>query len=549
MISLRQIFSPQEVAFCPKPDKAVFILLLIVLSAVPGPSLGAEENTKTLLIPPVEEINVMYRQFLPVKSHLEKELDLEVELVVERNYDAALEKIGQGKADLAYLDPAAYCDARHKHDVVPLAKAVRKESEGCGSVLVVRHNSPIKKIVQTKGKSLALGSVHSSSSYLMPLSMLKDVDLGLNDFSRVGYLQREDQVALSVLVGDYDLGAMSQEVARKYAEYGLRIIHCAEPIPRFVLSASRSMDNEFQSRVKRALLKYQPTGEQDLAFASVQDREYDVVRIMIKNITGRDYLHYPAGTLKLGLLPLYSAITLHEMFQPLAKYLGQELDRDVRLVIPRDFEEFVHLVRQGEVDFTFQNPYVHLLLARDGHLQPLVLTISPEPEEPRPEFRGVILTRKDSDIRQIQDLTGKKIMIVSFKSAGGYWFQNVHLRQELGVDISQAAELVEGKKHENVILALYRGEADAGFVREAVLPLAWDLVDMDKIKVLERTRYHPNWPLSAVRHVPEDLAEQAQQALLDLQGNELLREARIEGFTRPDIRGLRALEDLVQFDE
>ncbi len=548
MFVLKHIFSQHRVALCPKMDKARRMILFMVLGGLLCSPVWAEENKKTLLIPPVEEINVMYRQFLPVKSHLERELGLEVELVVERNYDAALEKIGQGKTDLAYLDPAAYCDARHKHDIVPLAKAVKNEPEGCGSVLVVRRDSPIRKIVQTRGRSLALGSVHSSSSYLMPLSMLKDADLGLNDFSRVGYLQREDQVALSVLVGDYDVGAMSQEVARKYAEYGLRTIHCSEPIPRFVLSASRAMDQGLQSRVRRALLEYQPAGEQDLAFASVQDREYDVVRLMIKNITGRDYLQYPAGTLKLGLLPLYSAITLHEMFQPLAGYLSQELDREVRLVIPKDFEEFVHLVRQGEVDFTFQNPYVHLLLARDGHLRPLVLTVSPEPEEPRQEFRGVILTRKDSDIKTLKDLTGKKIMIVSFKSAGGYWFQNVHLRQELGVDISRAAELVEGKKHENVILSLYRGEADAGFVREAVLPLARDLVDMEQIKVLDRTRYHPNWPLSAVRHVPGELANQVQQALLDLQCDELLRSARIEGFTRPDIQGLQTLQEQVEFE-
>lgn len=533
---------------CPKLDSLGLLLLLQALLLGPAGSAQAKQDSLSLIIPPVEEVSVMYRQFLPIKEHLQQELGLEVELNVEGNYSAALEKIGQGKADLAYLDPAAYCEARYDYGVLPLAKRVQEESEQeCGSVLAVQEDSQIEKIIQAKGKSLALGSVHSSSSYLMPLAMFKEVDLGLEDFSQVGYLQKEDQVALSVLVGDYELGAMSQEVASKYSEYGLRIVHCSERIPGAVLSAAKDLDPGLRSKIQKSFLDYQHPG-QDQSFAEVQDQEYDVLRIMLKNITGQDYLEYPEDTLKLGLLPLYSAITLHDMFQPLAKYLGRQTGRDFRLVIPKDFEEFVQLVRQGEVDFTFQNPYVHLLLAREGHLRPLVQAISPEPEEPRQKFRGVILTRKDSQIQELEDLPGKKIMIVSHKSAGGYWFQNILLRQELGLDISQRAELVEGKRHEEVILSLYRGDVDAGFVREAVLPLAQELVDMDRIRVLARTEYYPNWPVSAAEHVPADLADKVQKALLQLQDKDLLRKARLRSFTETDETGFKDLRQQVDFE-
>ncbi|MGM0424967.1 MAG: phosphate/phosphite/phosphonate ABC transporter substrate-binding protein [Thermodesulfobacteriota bacterium] len=533
---------------CPKLDSLLIVVLLQALFICLQTQVQAAEKSLSLIIPPVEEVDVMYRQFLPVREHLQKELDLEVKLKVEGNYSAALEKIGQGKADLAYLDPAAYCEARHKYGILPLVKKVHKEADkDCGSVLAVREGSQVQKIVQAQGKSLALGSVHSSSSYLMPLAMFREVDIKLEDFSQVGYLQKEDQVALSLLVGDYEIGAMSQEVASKYSEYGLRKIHCSERIPGSVLSASNGLDPELRRKVEKALLDYQDQG-QGKNFAQVQDQEYDVVRIMLKNITGQDYLHYPEDTLKLGLLPLYSAISLHEMFQPLAEYLGQATDREFRLVIPKDFEEFVQLVREGEVDFTFQNPYVHLLLAKDGYLEPLALTISPEPKEPREEFRGVILTRKDSEIQDLQDLLGKRIMIVSHKSAGGYWFQNILLRQELGVDISQKAELVEGKRHEEVILSLYRGDVQAGFVREAALFQAQELVDMERIQVLARTPYHPNWPLSAASHVPQELTRQVQRALLELQDEDMLSKARIRSFTDTNTEGLRRLQELVEFE-
>jgi phosphate/phosphite/phosphonate ABC transporter binding protein len=529
-------------------DKIILGLLFCLIFGVGVWPVQAKEDQLILLIPPVEEVNVMYRQFLPIQRYLEQELGLQVQLTVERNYEAALEKIGQGKADLAYLDPAAYCEARHEHGVLPLLKSVRQKSKECGSVLVVRQDSPVQKIVQAKGKSLALGNVHSSSSYLMPLAMFRQADLDLDDFSQVGYLQKEDQVALSVLVGDYDVGALSQAVAEKYTQYGLRIIHCSEPLPGFVLSSSGDLDKELQQAVQQALLSYKGGQVKGLGFEPTQDQEYDGVRIMLRNIAGKNYLHYPQDALKLGLLPLYSAISMHEMFQPLAEYLAQSTDREFRLVIPKDFEEFVQIVRQGEVDFTFQNPYVHLLLARKGYLEPLALAISPEPEEPRQEFRGVILTRKDSDIQGLQDLQGKRIMVVSHKSAGGYWFQKILLRQKLGLDISQEAELVEGKRHEEVILALYRGDVEAGFVREAALFQAQDLVDMEQIKVLARTPYYPNWPFSAARHVPKGLARQVQKALLRMQDQDLLRKARIHSFTETDKTGLQRLQELVEFE-
>ena len=43
---------------------------------------------------------------------------------VARDYETAIHEIGSGQVHMAYLDPSAYCEARYKYKVVPLAKAV-----------------------------------------------------------------------------------------------------------------------------------------------------------------------------------------------------------------------------------------------------------------------------------------------------------------------------------------------------------------------------------------------------------------------------------------
>jgi hypothetical protein len=67
--------------------------------------------------------------------------------------------------------------------------------------------------------------------------MFKEVGITLKDFSAVDYLEQEDRIALSVLTKRHDLGGLSERVARKYLDDGLRIIKTSEPIPQYTLCA------------------------------------------------------------------------------------------------------------------------------------------------------------------------------------------------------------------------------------------------------------------------------------------------------------------------
>lgn len=297
--------------------KYVSLIIAVLLHFFFATFAFAQENGLRFLILPVEEVDIMFRQFLPVKHYLEKTLETKIELTVARNYEAALAEIGQGKADLAYLDPSAYCEAQFLYQVVPLVRTVKHKKAVYRSVLVTREDAPIQKIIEVKGKRLALGNIHSSSSFLMPLAMLKEIGLSLHDFQKVGYLQEEDRVALAVLVGDYDVGALSEEVAQKYIPYGLRIIKSSEAIPQFTICASAKLKPALRNKIKAALLRYQDKNYPNLYFSPTNDRDYDIVRIMLKNLTGQNYLIYPPGVVKIALLPLYSALTLYEMFSPL----------------------------------------------------------------------------------------------------------------------------------------------------------------------------------------------------------------------------------------
>jgi phosphate/phosphite/phosphonate ABC transporter binding protein len=491
-------------------------------------------SSLVFILPPVENVSVMYEKFLPLKDYLEKAISREIILKIAQNYQEAIEEIGAGQAHLAYLDPAAYCEARHRHGIVPLVKTIRSGSSTYRSVIVTRKDSGINRIIEGRGKRLALGNISSSSSYLIPAVMFKEVGIGLNDFASVDFLEQEDRIALSVLAKHHDIGGLSERVARKYLDDGLKIINVSEAIPQYTLCASSRLPAGLRSSIRQTLLAVEKTHYPALTaalkdidgFAPAEERDFDVVRVMIKNLTGRNYLEYGKNSIKVAILPLYSAITLFERFDPLMRYLSQKTGYEFKLVIPKDFEDFFDTVERDEVQFSYSNPYIYIQLANRGYLSAFANTII---EDSGDIFRGIIITHRDSAIRTIEDLRGKRVMAVSYKSAGGFLAQKLLLKEN-GIDVFSDLRLTEGKRQEEVILNVYRKNVDAGFVRESALDVLKEEIDLNKIRIIVRTPYIANWPFAASRNTDRKIVEAVRKSLLDLTEKHVLSAAKVVAF-------------------
>lgn len=538
---------------CSKQDTAASSSQNLKNSLPMGPPAERSAQPIILSILPVESAAAMYTSFLPLKYHLEKILNAPIIIRIAKDYESAIDDIGTGQVHMAYLDPAAYCEvrARYGDKVTPLVRAIGKQGTS-RSVLVAKRGGSVNKLVDVFGKRLALGNRHSSFSYLIPLAMLNDVGVGIKDLASVDYLQQEDTVALSVLIGNYDVGAMSEPVAAKYSEDGLEIIKRSEMVPQFVLCASSILPAEKRNAVIRGLVSQE--GRETLLsidrdmdkFITAEDRDFDMVRVMIKNLTGRDLIEYGPRTIKVAVLPLYSAITMYERYEPLMRYLSQKTGYEFKLVIPRDFKDFIKMVKGGKVDFSYQNPYIFALIERDKDITPLVTTIGEDSlstggVEGGDSFRGVIITRTDSPIREVTELRNKKVLITSPKSAGGYLSQRLFLLNR-GIDTEKDLKIIDAKRQENVILGVYRGEADAGFVRESALVVLKDAVDMKKIRVLSRTKPLPNWPFALCGKVSPPLADKVMRLLSALKDREILKVARIKGFKTASAAEFQALK-------
>ena len=138
-------------------------------------------------------------------------------------------------------------------------------------------------------------------------------------------------------------------------------------------------------------------------------------------------------------------------------------------------------------------------------------------------------------------------MIVSYRSAGGYLAQKLFLSKH-GINADKDMKLIEGNRHETVILNVYLGKVDAGFVREPSLSELKEEINMEKISILVRTPYLPNWPFTATKWTNPRLSEQVKKALLELNDQKVLDAAEIERFRDSTDKDFEQFRESIESD-
>ena len=236
--------------------------------------------------------------------------------------------------------------------------------------------------------------------------------------------------------------------------------------------------------------------------------------------------------IKLGILPRLNAVELFGMFNPVAEYLSRETGEKVSIVIPKDFDAFKAAVRAGQIDLGFCNSLIYVQIRKTLPIE--LLALSSEMKSGS-KFRGIIIVRRDSPIKKVSDLKGKKLIFVEKDSAGGYLFQQLLLKKA-GLDISKDVTLLPfAKKHDNVTQAVYNGVADAGGIREDDLPKMKNKVNLANIRIIASSDPYPNWPMFATPGLNAEKARKIKDALLKLKVGDpntarVLKAAKLDGF-------------------
>jgi len=242
-------------------------------------------------IHPYLDENEITSRFTPLVRYLEKSIGLPIELKVASNYKQHIDYIGKNKVDLAYIGPSPYIKMVKLHGQKPLL--ARLEVNGkpyFHGKIFVRNESSIKSLHDLPGKDMAFGSPDSTMGSIVPRWTLQNEDIYLSQLNAFQYLNNHINVAYSVLMGDFDAGATSDEIFYLFKNRGLREISSSIAISEHLFIANSYLPGELIRKIKKALynLKNYSLGKQILNnikhnatnMVPVADSDYDNLRKM-----------------------------------------------------------------------------------------------------------------------------------------------------------------------------------------------------------------------------------------------------------------------------
>lgn len=271
-----------------------FTILALSLTLFAAPRARTQQPLK-LGIHPYLSSTELVRRFKPLADYLGRQLKVPVTIEIADSYKSHIRNVEAGAVDIAFMGPASYVALDEAAGPWPILAAFetngRKTFRG---VIVTRRDSAVFDLVGLKGKRFAFGDRQSTMSHLVPRHMLLGRGVAAGDFADCQFLTNHDNIALGVLGGDFDAGALKEDIFRKYEPEGLKAIAFSPEIGDHVFVMGAGTSAKAAKAVQQALLglKDRPEGGEILAaiqknlgaLVPAEDREYDNLRAVLKEL-------------------------------------------------------------------------------------------------------------------------------------------------------------------------------------------------------------------------------------------------------------------------
>lgn len=242
--------------------------------------------------------------------------------------------------------------------------------------------------------------------------------------------------------------------------------------------------------------------------------------------------------------PLHNPKRLFEVYGPLIDYLNQHIpDARFRLEASRNYEEFDKKMSGRQVDFALPNPYQTLNSLKHGYH-----VIAKMGDDAK--FTGVILVRRDSGIKKVTDLKGKKVSYPA-RTALAATLMPQYYFQTHGLDVNRDIENLYVGSQESSIMNVYLGNVAAG----ATWPLPWETFQKEhpdnarELEVRWETEPMINNGVVARDDVPDQLARRVASLLDTLhtsqEGRAILARMPLSRFELADDQRYRVIESFL----
>lgn len=282
---------------------AVLLMCVMAVASLAGCSeSNAAENPYGLekfvmVLIPGEDSEKVVQLRDEMAQHMSEAIGIPVTTYRATDYNAAVEAMRTGQAQLAFLGPFAYVTAVERAGAECICVIATDGATGYYSYIVTRADSGIESIEDLEGKTFAFVDPSSASGNVVPSNeILNAIDNRISFdelhadgmfFKSATFAGSHPSALQAVIQGNVDAAAVSSNTLQNQIDEGLvsedeiKVIHQSPLIPGSPLAIQKDLPQELKDKVTEFLLNYDDEeyfGASNKNYVAIEDSEYDYIR-------------------------------------------------------------------------------------------------------------------------------------------------------------------------------------------------------------------------------------------------------------------------------
>ncbi len=245
-----------------------------------------------------------------------------------------------------------------------------------------------------------------------------------------------------------------------------------------------------------------------------------MTRVLLTSIMFLIFIgHSYAAELNIGLIPEQNVFKQFKRYEPLGKYIEKKTGNKIKFTILSRYGNIIDSFHRKKMDGAFWGSFTGAMAIKKLGIQPIARPVNLDGTS---TYHGYIMVLKDSGIKNISDMKGKKVALVEKATTAGYVFPMAYFKENGIKDIDKYfSEYYFTGSHDAAIHALLNKKVDIACAKNTIYEILAreDPGIKDKIVIIARSPDVPSNGLGLRKELAYGVKEEFKQALLDMHMN------------------------------
>ena len=244
--------------------------------------------------------------------------------------------------------------------------------------------------------------------------------------------------------------------------------------------------------------------------------------------------HSYAVELNIGLIPEQNVFKQFKRYEPLGIYIEKKTGNKIKFTILSRYGNIIESFHRKKMDGAFWGSLTGAMAIKKLGIEPIARPVNLDGTS---TYSGYIMVRKDSGIKNISDMKGKKLAFVEQATTAGYIFPMAYFKENGIKDIdTYFSEYYFTGSHDAAIHALLNKKVDIACAKNTIYEILAreDPRIKNELIIIAQSPDVPSNGLGLRKELAYGVKAEFKQALLDMhidpEGKQVLEKFGIKGF-------------------